>query len=480
VYEAVATPPFSGSPIGFAFLPDGRILLIEKQGRVRIVPVGSLISTSILLVPNVDSLGGEEGLLGLAVDPDWPTRPYVYFCYTRTDSVTCVTMYTASGQLTNPTSTNLVLADPFHLLTDIPNIDDEHNAGTLRFGPDGMLFLSLGDDKNSCEGPQSLHILSGKILRLDVSQMPGVGTGPPPKADITPPDNPFPGPNENEKLVWAWGLRNPYRFTIDPSTNDLFIGDVGRDAFEELDRSDWKSGGGENYGWPELEALAPTGFPCDSVNVWTDPIFAYPHGDALPHVIIAGPRYRVDGGAPDAYPAVYDGSVFVLEFYHGWISRLVEGAGGWEIAAPVPGQPTGAHWAEGLDNSSDFQQGPDGSLYFCHVFLEPRGIYRIRWTHATGVAAAPALGSRLRVVPNPVRAGRAATIRWDLAEGAMRSLTIVDVAGRTVSALRETASGGVVWDARGRDGRPLPAGVYFVRFESDDGRSLRTKVSVVR
>jgi hypothetical protein len=80
VYEAVATPPFSGSPIGFAFLPDGRILLIEKQGRVRIVPVGSLISTSILLVPNVDSLGGEEGLLGLAVDPDWPTRPYVYFC----------------------------------------------------------------------------------------------------------------------------------------------------------------------------------------------------------------------------------------------------------------------------------------------------------------------------------------------------------------------------------------------------------------
>ncbi|MGH2569895.1 MAG: PQQ-dependent sugar dehydrogenase [bacterium] len=139
VYEAVATPPFSGSPIGFAFLPDGRIILIEKQGRVRVVPVGSLITTGILLVPNVDSVGGEEGLLGVAVDPDWPTRPYLYFCYTRTDSVTCVTMYTASGQLTNPTSTNLVLSSPFHLLTDIPNIDDEHNAGTVRFGPDGML-----------------------------------------------------------------------------------------------------------------------------------------------------------------------------------------------------------------------------------------------------------------------------------------------------------------------------------------------------
>ena len=98
VYEAVATPPFSGSPIGFTFLPDGRIILIEKQGRVRVVPVGSLITTGILLVPNVDSIGGEEGLLGVAVDPDWPTRPYLYFCYTRTDSVTCAAdAYTSSN-----------------------------------------------------------------------------------------------------------------------------------------------------------------------------------------------------------------------------------------------------------------------------------------------------------------------------------------------------------------------------------------------
>jgi len=472
VYEPYVTPPFGGSTIGFTFLPDGRILIIEKQGGVRIGAVGTGVSSSILTVPNVASVSGEEGLLGIAVDPGWPDRPYVYFCYTHVDSVSYVTMYTASGQLTNPASTSLTLASPYHLLTDIPNENEDHNSGTLRFGPDGMLYVSLGDDKNSCDGPQSLHVLSGKILRLDVSQMPGAGTGPPPKADLVPAGNPFSGPGDNEKLVWAWGLRNPFRYSIDPLTNDLFIGDVGRDDWEELDLSPFAGGGGENYGWPELEALMPTGIPCDSVNVWTDPIWAYPHADFNPHTIIPGPLYRPAGA--DALPAEYDGSIFVFEFYHGWIHRLVEGVSGWEVAPPVPGQPTPEHWAEGLNWVSDFQQGPDGSLYVCHIYLDPRGIYRIRWSDPTGVAAGPAPGAALRVAPNPVGAGRTAAIRWDAAHGEARSLTIVDVAGRTVSSVRATAPGRAEWVPAG------PAGVYFVRLEMEDGRSLRAKISVVQ
>jgi hypothetical protein len=474
VFEPRVLPPFGGSASGFAFLPDERVLVIERQGNVRISAVGSTASTAILAVPGVDFSDGEEGLLGVAVDPEWPSRPYVYFCYTRTDSVTCVTMYTASGELSNAASTNLVLSSPFHLLTDIPNDEGNHNGGTLRFAPDGMLYLSMGDDGDNCPGPQRLDNLLGKILRLDVSGMPGAGTGPPPKADITPPDNPFPGPNENERLVWAWGLRNPFRFTVDPTTNDLWIGDVGWFSFEELDRSDWAAGGGENFGWPHLEGFAPTGVPCDSTQEWTDPIYSYAHeGDFS--TIIAGPRVRVDDGDPDPFPASYDGSVFFLEFYAGWIRRLVEGPGGWELAPSAPGQPSAENWAEGLFHVSDAQQGPDGSLYLCHLFSPIRGVHRIRFVTATDAAsapAAPAVSAGLQVVPNPVRAGSLAIVRWDAAAGPMRSLTIVDVAGRAVDALRASGPGSASWDAR------LPGGVYFVRLETANGRSLRTKVAV--
>jgi glucose/arabinose dehydrogenase len=478
VYEAVVNPPVISS-IGFSFLPDGRILIIEKAGGVRVGVMGSGTSSPIHTIPNVDSAGGEEGLVGLAVDPGWPGRPYLYFCYTHTDSVEYVTMYTVSGDLSNPASTSLSLGSPYHLLTDIPNDNDQHNAGTLRFGPDGMLYVSLGDDKNTCAGPQSKHILSGKILRLDVSAMPGAGSGPPPKADITPASgNPFPGPDENEKLVYAWGLRNPYRFSVDPLTNDLYVGDVGRSEFEELDKIDYAAGAGENFGWPELEALLPTGINCDSVNTWTDPIWTYPHDGVLPHSIIPGPIYRVDGSDPSPFPGHYDGSIFVLEFYNGWIQRIVEGPSGWELAAPVPGQPSAEHWADGMGEVSDLQQGPDGSLYMCHLFGEPRGIWRIRRTTVTDVAAVPAASARLRVSPNPVRSGAAATIRWDSAK-AVRSLRIVDVTGRTVSSI-DAGPGSAVWTGQDHARKALPAGLYFFRLETADGEVWRTKVSVLR
>jgi glucose/arabinose dehydrogenase len=295
-----------GRPVAFAPLPDGRFLIVERNtARVRLHPVGGANAPIIHTVPNVGTLG-ERGLLGVAVDPAWPTRPYVYMYYTHATLTGRVVMFTATGDLEDPQSTSLQLTSPYEILNDIPDLHEIHNGGTLRFGTDGMLYLSLGDDGDGCNA-QDLSSLGGTILRLDVSAMPGVGPGPPPKADITPPDNPFSGPGENERLVWVWGLRNPFRFTVDPATNDLVIGDVGWLTAEEVNHVPFASGGGQNFGWPHLEGHVDPGlgYHCGENNTFTGPIYENPHGPIAS--IVVGPRYRVQGGE-HAFPTGRVGS----------------------------------------------------------------------------------------------------------------------------------------------------------------------------
>lgn len=487
-FEQILFPPYGGSPIGFAFLPDTRVLVIEKQsGNVRVKLPADSTSSLIGTVPDVIGTGAENGMLGIAVDPAWPSRPYLYVYYNHTGGTLYLTMYTVTGDLTDAGSNNLSLTAPYHLLTDVPDNNPVHQAGTLRFGPDGMLYLSQGDDSNPCAA-QDLSVLGGGILRLDVSAMPGVGTGPPPRADITPVDNPFSGPDDNARLVYAWGLRNPFRFTIDSATGDLFIGDVGHDAFEELDMIPHASGGGQNFGWPQLEALTPwTGCPscssCGLGNTFTDPIHSYPHiGDI--HTIVAGPRYRPVPGGASNFPAGYDGSVFFLRIFEGSVRRLVDTGSGWDFAPPVPGQPTALDWAIVPTQVSDCQVGPDGALYMMNVFGigTARGLWRLGWVGGLDapVAAVPAIAGTLDASPNPAPASTGTVIRWSGAE--LQSVRIVDAAGRLVRRLEtgRVPDGAVHWDGRTGAGTPAPTGVYFLGARAADGRELSGKVSVLR
>src|SRR5262249_53360943 len=147
--QNVVGEPFASDPVGFAFLPDGRFLLIEKDsGNVRLAAAGASSSIVIATIPNL-KIDPERGLLGIAVDPEWPARPYIYFHSTQTDTNIHIAMYTAVGDLTDPHSTNLELGSPFELLNDISDLFVNHNGGTLRFGPDRDLYVSLGDDARS-------------------------------------------------------------------------------------------------------------------------------------------------------------------------------------------------------------------------------------------------------------------------------------------------------------------------------------------
>ena len=480
--ESVVLGPFDSPPVGFAFLPDGRRLVIEKDAaRVRLAIPGSTASTVIATIPDVTTQS-ERGLLGVAVDPGWPQRPYVYFHSTHTGNVIHITMYTASGELTNASSTNLALGDPFVLLNDIPDLANTHNGGTLRFGPDGHLYVSLGEDVRACEA-QDLAQPRGKILRLDVASMPGVGSGPPPKSAITPADNPFTG-GDWQRLMYAYGLRNPYRFTIDPQTGDLYIGDVGHLTWEEIDALVQEGYTGNNYGWPEFEGPLqdpdPSAANC-STAPFTSDLYHYPNppGSGVA-AVICGPLYRTDAQALHSYQFAYEGSLFLADFYGGWIRRLVRDETSWSVADSVAGQPSASRWASNLGQIADLQQGPDGALYFITFGL---GLYRIVDTLPSSTGAGNgSVGFDVRGIPNPGIAG--STVRFEFRGGRTAAVRtrIYDPAGRLVRTLPRPsgASPAVHWDGRSEDGTVVAPGIYFFDLETVSGQRAAGKIVLSR
>jgi glucose/arabinose dehydrogenase len=230
---------------------SGRLFIVERPGRIRIFKNGSLLSTPFLDIQSiVRSNGGEQGLLGLAFHPLYETNGKFYVIYTAprsgdsNGSVLTLRQYTVSTS--NPDLANA--ASGVTLLTiDHPTYTN-HNGGTLAFGSDGYLYWSTGDGGSGGDpfnNAQNLNSLLGKILRLDVDSA---------SPYAVPASNPFfSDPNPNKKLIWAYGLRNPWRMSFDRLTHDLYIGDVGQNAREEVNFQPASSPGGENYGWRVME-----------------------------------------------------------------------------------------------------------------------------------------------------------------------------------------------------------------------------------
>ena len=218
-------------PVAFDFVPDlpGHVRVLVAQqldAGVRLVRDGVLLA-DVLTVPGI-AAGGEKGLLGIAIDPAFPARPYLYV-HGDDESGTSIRIsrFTLTGDLSG-VGTGALSADPasrFDLIADVPDFAGNHNGGTVRFGPDGMLYASFGEDADPC-GAQDSTLLKGVILRLDVSRIPA-GPGSAPRAMITPNNNPFvASADSNARLVAAFGLRNPFRFQIDMQRQWLVIADV--------------------------------------------------------------------------------------------------------------------------------------------------------------------------------------------------------------------------------------------------------------
>jgi hypothetical protein len=299
--------------------------------------------------------------------------------------------------------------------------------------------------------------------------MPQSGSGPPSKSDLAPIDNPFPGPNENERLVYAWGLRNPFRFTIDSASGDVFIGSVGSQYYEEVNLAVRSGYQGNNYGWPQHEGPQEIHCcgDCGEGNLFTEPIHVLAHTGPLT-AIIGGPRVREVPGSAIGLPAEYSGDYFYVELYSGRIYRLRDTGGTWDHAPAAPGQPDPVAWGTGFYYAADVQQGPDGALYFASLGVNasfPRGIHRVRRADPTGVVATSGSGvGALRVVPNPSRGD----VRFSVPSARRERVRveIVDATGRRVRTLLGSGGGGdgVVWDGRNEGGAPVAPGVYAVRW----------------
>jgi glucose/arabinose dehydrogenase len=239
------------SPVGVTNAGDGsgRLFVVQRSGRVRVVAGRKLQSGSFLDVGSRTTGSGERGLLGLAFHPNFESNGYVYVYYTRADDGDImVTRLTA-----NAAKTSASLATEYPILRIEHSSHSNHNGGAMVFGPDGYLYLGVGDGGGANDpdnNGQDKNTLLGKILRIDVN---GTGSGPYNHYAI-PPDNPFVGVDGADS-VWAWGMRNPWRISFDRATGNLFIGDVGQDRYEEVDRESASSAGGRNFGWDIMEGM---------------------------------------------------------------------------------------------------------------------------------------------------------------------------------------------------------------------------------
>jgi glucose/arabinose dehydrogenase len=226
---------------------SGRLFVVEQPGRIRVIAGGSVLSTPFLDLRGSVSSGGERGLLGLAFHPSYPTVPYVYVNYTNLNGDTSINRFrvSADANVIDPSSR-------FHILT-VKQPYANHNGGNLAFGPDGFLYIGMGDGGSAGDPgnrAQSLGSLLGKVLRIDVNHVSGT------KHYRVPSSNPYVGRSGLDE-IWARGLRNPWRWSFDRGTGDLWIGDVGQARYEEVDRAKRTSttlaGRAKNYGWSVLE-----------------------------------------------------------------------------------------------------------------------------------------------------------------------------------------------------------------------------------
>jgi glucose/arabinose dehydrogenase len=252
----------------------GRLYVVEQDGRIMVVEGGAVRPEPFLDLSALVTAGNEQGLLSVAFAPDYATSGRLFVDYTDVNGDTAIVRYQrdASGTRADPASARVLLT--------IDQPASNHNGGPLLFGRDGRLYVGTGDGGGSPENGQRTDTLLGKLLRLDVS-----GDG-----YAAPPDNPFLADKAVRPEIWAVGLRNPWRFSFDRETGDLWIGDVGGGAWEEIDFQPAASRGGENYGWARMEGPDCYGGPCDPTD-FVLPITAYRHGEG-DCTVIGGYVYR--------------------------------------------------------------------------------------------------------------------------------------------------------------------------------------------
>ena len=349
--EDVALGTGLANPTSMALAPDGRIFVNEQTGKVRVIKDGELLDDEFLSLSVTSN--NERGLLGITFDPGFATNRFLYVYYTRVSSPVVNRLSSFRASAANP---DVVEAGSETVILDnIPSQTGWHNGGAIHFGPDNRLYVAVGEGHASSNA-QNLSTLAGKLLRIDANG--GIPT-----------DNPFYATTTGAaRAIWAYGLRNPFTFDIQPGTGRIFINDVGENAFEEINEA-WSgpntgSNAGFNFGWPDTEG------PTDDPDYHT-PFYAYPQTSSNGNCALTGGAFY--NPATVNFPPQYVGDYFFTDFCNGWVDSIDLTTKNVTRFLPI----------DRTRDPVDIKVGPDGSLYYLsRENGDPGSVHRVRFTGA--------------------------------------------------------------------------------------------------
>jgi glucose/arabinose dehydrogenase/PKD repeat protein len=401
------------APHDMEIAPDGRLFVAQKGGIVRIVnPEDGTLSTFLDISSQVHEKD-TMGLLSITLDPQFATNPYVYLFYTR-KATTTAPIHNRIVRVTANASGDSAVPGSEQLLLRLDNLLDNglHNGGSMKFGADGKLYASVGEN-NQRTPAQSLDNFFGKMVRIN-------------KDGTIPTDNPFYSTaSGSNRAIWALGLRNPFKIDVQPGTGRILINDVGGMTWEEINQG----AAGANYGWPvrEGEANDPQ---------YVDPVFAYRHDPAgtldrntTGCAIVGGAFYNP---ATAQFPAGYVGDYFFADHCNAWIRSY----------DPTTDQAN--LFATGMERAIDLEVSEDGSLYVLH-WSNPVDLEKIRYTGSanrspTSVIAANPTSGTLPLTVNfdgseshDPDAGDTLSYRWNFGDGSPTQTTTGAMTSHTYS-----------------------------------------------
>ncbi|NIR49526.1 T9SS type A sorting domain-containing protein [candidate division KSB1 bacterium] len=452
VVEAFPNLRFT-SPVFITHSNDGsnRLFVLEQAGLIKVFPNDPNITTAETFLDirdRVNDSGGEMGLLGLAFHPDFNDNGFFYVDYTTGDRDTRRTV--VSRFQVSQNDPNRGDADSEFILLEVPQFQSNHNGGMLQFGPaDGFLYISLGDGGGGGdprENGQDRTTLLGSILRIDVDN---------PTGDLNygiPPDNPLVGNLRGfREEIWIYGLRNPWRFSIDAETGEMWIGDVGQGSWEEIDLGEK----GNNYGWNIMEGFHcfPPGSNCDDTDL-TLPIVEYSH-DFNRRSVTGGYIYR------GALRPELDGAYIYGDFTSGdiWMLRYEN--------AQLTSDSLLINTELGI---SSFGLDANDELYILDYF--DGVVFRFSENPTTSVSepTSPTEFALNQNYPNPFNPST--TIRYRLETLTRVELSIYNTLGQKVKTLlnklHESGEFQIQWDGTNDSGETVSSGVYLYQLKSEE------------
>lgn len=504
-----------GQIVGIHHAGDERIFLVIQSGIIRIMSLdGELEATPFLDIRQQVQSGGERGLLGLAFHPNYAENGQFFLNYTRSGGASIVSRWSVSDS-----DPNIANVESEEVLLTIPQPFSNHNGGDIRFGPDGHLYIGMGDGGSGGDpqdfGQDSISLL-GKMLRINVDGESGY---------TVPQDNPFVGNPDILDEIWSLGLRNPWRFSFDALTGDLWIADVGQNAIEEINRSPANSPGGENYGWRCYEGSEIfNDDDCLPADNYAFPVFEYNHnrgdrsitggfvyrGEDYPamrgiyiYADFVSSRYfrleeteggfssaiintsGVGAGGPSTFGEDYRGELYTASYFNGAVFRIKDFCQAYAVTLTEREDGSILLNLESAEWSDDFtidwyldgmlvQSGPDslfiaetGGLYYA-ILTHDRGCIMTSDTleiNSTGLQDAQ-LQANVQVWPNPI--DEEVNVRNTTEQ--IISARLIDINGKILSARSIHPQSQSIWPVQ------MAPGIYILQMISEDGRTYSSRL----